>query len=93
MQQEHAALAGLQILTEVHPFVMRLTRTGLRKRPLLLEAVDDMVLAKVVAEFWLGIAALIEAHQMLQLIRQHATDFNLHAGQVARHHGNPLAAA
>ena len=68
VQQEYAALAVFQILTKVDTLVMRLTRVGLRKRLLLLEALNDMVFAETVHELGMAISALIEADQMLQLV-------------------------
>ncbi len=92
MQQEHAALTLFQVLAQVGALIVRLGRIALGEAALLFEALHDMVFAEGVAQLGVGVGALVEADQVLQLIGQHATNFHAHARQVARHHRNSLAA-
>ena len=93
MQQEDAALAFGQILTECDAFIMSVARLARGERFFLHKAFDNAVLAEAAEEFGMGKGAVVEAHQMLQLVRQYPADFQLHARLVARHHRNALVAA
>jgi hypothetical protein len=75
MQQEDAMLARAQILPEIDAFIMRVTRLALGKLAGFLEPLDDMVFAEPAAERRVCEGAFIEAHQMLNLIGEHAADF------------------
>ena len=93
VQQEHPALAVLQVLAQVDTCVIGLARIALGERAFHHVALDDMVFAEAIQQLRLAVAALVEADQVLQLIGQHAADHHLHARHVARYHRHPFAAA
>ena len=93
MQQEDAPLAFLQVLAEIDAFIVRLARRPGGNGRVLPEALDDMVFAEAAGQLRMAEAAVVEAHQMLQLVGQHAPDFQLHAGHVARHDRDAPVAA
>ncbi|WP_423762289.1 hypothetical protein [Burkholderia sp. NLJ2] len=93
VQQEHAALAALQVLAEIDAFVMRLAGVAGRERTCLHEALDDVILAERIRQLGPRVRAVVEAHEMLELVGHHPADLDLHPRQVARYDRQPLAAA
>ncbi len=95
LEQEHAVLrirAAAEILAEVDAFEARLGRIGaFLERHLVDEALGDLVRAQRI-HLRLVVRTLVESDQVLQLVRQHACDFDLHAGHVARDHTDALVA-
>ncbi len=92
-QQEDAALVGTilgQVIAQVQRLVMHLALLQSRQRHLSFEAFGEIVHADAAVELRLVEIALRLRHQVLQLPRQEAAHFHLHARNVAHHDGDFL---
>ena len=95
-QQEDAALIRtvvVEIVAQIQRFVLRLSGCDLRERQDLHEALGDVRAVEGPAvELRRLEAAAGLGHQMLQLARQQAADFDAHGGHIAREQRDRLLA-
>ena len=91
-QQEHTVAVAAEELAEVDALVVRFGGIDVGQGDALLHALDQTVLTDG-PQSRLLVAVLVELHQMVQLFRQHAADFQPQRRQIAGDGRDPTLAA